>query len=520
MKKYNVFKILLIVLLVSIVASFIIPGSTMSYTGIEKGSINPITLIDSVSNGLTSFSVFIASFVFILSIGIFYTILKKTSKYEAVINNTACKFKNNKKIFLIISILTFGLLTAIIGDVMPMLILVPAFIDVAKKLGYDSKKAILSTVGAIILGSAGSLYTNYTNQILSTTVSSNIIPKIIILVISLLSLILFAILGKKPENVNLEKVDVKARSISIAFDVILILILLGMIPWMEYFGFEGFSNFHKTITEFQVFKVSLYNAFIGGTIPALGEWSIYVIIVVVLFTSVIISLVNKLKIDDIFESFAAGIKKAIPYAMILILSNLILVGVYNSGFYNTVISSIAKMKDSILSTTTISALSGIVYPDYTYANQFTLSLIAATISKSTIFVVVAVIFQAIYSLMLLISPTSILILMALKYEQVSYKSWIKYIYKLFLGLLIVFFVIFMILGNKYIKIVSFIVLVVLVLMFVLSTVLCRGKKLKKKETKREEKIKEDEEVVVKQEKKTTETKKVGAKKTTKKKIKK
>ena len=231
-------------------------------------------------------------------------------------------------------------------------------------------------------------------------------------------------------------------------------------------------------------------------------------------------MVNKLKIDDIFESFAAGIKKAIPYAMILILSNLILVGVYNSGFYNTVISSIAKMKDSILSTTTISALSGIVYPDYTYANQFTLSLIAATISKSTIFVVVAVIFQAIYSLMLLISPTSILILMALKYEQVSYKSWIKYIYKLFLGLLIVFFVIFMILGSKYIKIVSFIVLVVLVLMFVLSTVLCRGKKLKKKETKREEKIKEDEEVVVKQEKKTTETKKVGAKKTTKKKIKK
>ena len=334
MKKYNVFKILLITFVVTIILSYLIPQSIIGYSGIEKGQISPITLIDSVSNGLTSFSVFIATFVFILSIGILYSILKKSEKYDAVINNTAVKFKNNKKVFLIISILTFGLLTSVIGDVIPMLVFVPAFIDIARKLGYDSKKSILSTVGAIILGNAGALYTNYTNQILSTTVSSNIIPKIIVLVISLVSLILFAVLGKKPEDVKLEKVEVqKGLPISIAFDVILVLLILGMVPWNQYFGFEGFDNFHNTLVDFKVFDVSLFNAIIGTTLSAFGAWTLYTLTVLLLVVSVILAIIYKIKVDSLLESLSNGIRKALPYAFILVIANVILVSVYNSGFY-------------------------------------------------------------------------------------------------------------------------------------------------------------------------------------------
>ena len=169
MKKYNVFKVLLIALFGAIVLSFFIPQSTIGYTGIEKGEINPITLIDSISNGLTSFSVFIANFVYILAIGVFYAVVRKSGKYDAVLENTAAKFKN-KNVFLIVSILTFGLMTAVIGDVLPMLIFVPAYLDMAKKLGFDSKTSILATAGAILVGNTGSLYTSYANQILATKV--------------------------------------------------------------------------------------------------------------------------------------------------------------------------------------------------------------------------------------------------------------------------------------------------------------------------------------------------------------
>lgn len=568
MKKYNVFKVLLIALAVAIVLSFLIPQSTIGYTGIEKGKINPITLIDCVSNGLTSFSVFIASFVYILSIGIFYGVLKKSEKYDAVITNTAAKF-NNKKVFVIISVLTFGILTACIGDVMPMLIFVPAFIDVAKKMGYDSKASILSTVGAMILGSAGSLYTNYTNQILATKVTDNIIAKIIILVVSLAALILFVVLtsktskqnkkstknivgwgilgyfiplagllifvvwrDKEKENSRLsgigalcgfissiifstlffivnpivalvtyliisliiilglinsnskdndlkkEKVE-KGLPISLAFDIMLVLIILGTVSWNGYFGFTGFSDFFESMVDFKVFKISLFNAIIGQTLVAFGEWTIYSLIVLLLVVSFILSLIYRIKFDALLETIANGIKKSLPYALILVLANVVLVAVYNSGFYTTVITSVGAMKDSILSSSTISALSSVAYPDYSYASQFTLSTLATVISNTKIYVVLAFLFQAIYSLVLLISPTSILILMALRYENVSYKDWIKYIYKFFLGLLILYFIIIIIIGSKFVKTISFVVLAVLIVMLVLFIVLSKTRKEKK-----------------------------------------
>ena len=517
MKKYNIFKVLLLVLAAAIIVSFLIPSSTIGYytSGIEKGTINPINLVDSISNGLTSFSVFISAFIFILSIGVFYAVLKKTGKYEAVINNTAVKFQKKKGLFLVISILTFGIMTAVIGDIMPMLIFVPAFIDIAKKLGYDSKTSIASTVGAILLGSAGSLYTNYVNQIMSTTVSSNIIAKIVILVLGLGSLILFTILTSKPEKTNLEKEEVKkGLPMMIAFDVIIVFLILGMVSWNGYFGFEGFTNFHTTLTDFKVFNVSLFNAILGSTLSAFGEWALYNVIVLLLVTTVILSLIYKIKFDGLLESIASGIRRALPYAMIVILANLVLVGVYNSGFYTTIITSIAGMTDKVLS-----ALSSVVYPDYTYATQFTLSTITYTITDTKFYLVLAVIFQVIYSLFLLISPTSILVLLGLQRENVSYKEWIKYIYKYFLGLLIVFFVLIMVVGRNYISALSYVVLAVVIVMLVLFVVLSVTRKDTKKQVKKEKvEVKEEpvkeETKVVKEEKKEEIKTKTSAKKTT------
>lgn len=490
MKKYNVFKVLLIAALAAILVSFIIPQSQLSYTGITKGKINPITFIDSVSNTVTTFSVFIASFIYILSIGILYSVVKKSEKYDAIVNNVAAKFKNKKNIFIIVSVLIFALLTAIIGDVLPIIIFVPAFIDIAKKLGYDSKAAILSTVGAGFIGSASSLYTNFANQILATTVSTNIFVKLISLVASVALLIIFIIFTSKPKDVKLEKVKTKkVLPITIAFYVILGLLILGMVPWKAYFGFEGFANFHQALVDFKVFKISLFNAFVGSSVVAFGEWSIYSLIVLLLIVSVVLAIIYKIKVDGLFESISNGIRKALPYAFILILADAILVGVYNSGFFITIINALGKMKDTVVSSSTISALSAVVYPDYSYASQFTLSTLAAVISKKAIFSLIAVIFQMIYSLVLLISPTSIIMLMALRYEDVRYKDWIKYIYKFFLGMFIIFFIIIIVIGNKFVKPISYVVLAVLIIILALFFILSRGKKEGKKEVKAKNKTK-------------------------------
>lgn len=515
MEKYNIFKVLLLVLEAVIIASLLIPSSSIGYytSEIEQGTISLITLIDSVSNGLTSMSVFVSTFMYILVIGVFYEILKKTGKYDVVITNTASRFKNKKGLFLVLSILTFGILTAIIGDIMPMLVLVPAFIGIVKKLGYDSKTSIMSTIGAILLGSTGSLYTNYINQILSSTVSSNIIAKIIILVIGLGSLIIFTLLTGKPSETKLErKKEKKLLPISIAFDVIILLLILGMVPWNGYFGFEGFSNFHTTLTEFEISDVSVFNNILGTTLVAFGEWTLYSEIVLLLVVSLIVSLIYKIKVDGLFESVKEGIIKALPCAAIVILSNVILVGVYNSGFFITVITAVAGMADKVLSGTTLSMLSALVYPDYTYATQFTLSTITYVISDSTYYLVLAVIFEVIYSLFLLISPTSILVLMGLEKESVRYGEWIKYIYKYFLGLLILLFVVIIVVGKDYVSALTYVVLAVIVVILALFMVLS----FTKKNTKNISKVKKDEKIEVKKEEVKVETKKVEKKETTKK----
>lgn len=176
---------------------------------------------------------------------------------------------------------------------------------------------------------------------MSATASSNIIAKIVILVLGLGSLILFTMLTSKPEKTNLEKEEVKkGLPMMIAFDVIIVFLILGMVSWNGFFGFEGFTNFHKTLTDFKVFDVSLFNAILGSTLTAFGEWTLYNVIVLLVVTTVILSIIYKIKFDGLLESIASGIRRALPYAMIVILANLVLVGVYNSGFYTTIITSI------------------------------------------------------------------------------------------------------------------------------------------------------------------------------------
>ena len=86
MKKYSIFKVISISVLVTVLLSFLIPSTSFDATGsVTKGNINPVSLIDTFGNGITSFSVFLSTFMFILCIGIFYGVLVKTGKYESVI---------------------------------------------------------------------------------------------------------------------------------------------------------------------------------------------------------------------------------------------------------------------------------------------------------------------------------------------------------------------------------------------------------------------------------------------------
>ena len=186
MKKYNLYKIIGIIILFTIIISYFVPGTIISYGQVSKDTIIPVALTDTFFNGITSLNVFISTIVYLLSIGFFYAILNKTNKYDDLVNSVARKFARRRSLLIALVVFVFGLMTAVTGQLFASLFALPFFISVIRKLGYGRKAAVASTVGAILLGSAGSLYTYYGNQILSLTITDNLLYKIVLTLVLLL----------------------------------------------------------------------------------------------------------------------------------------------------------------------------------------------------------------------------------------------------------------------------------------------------------------------------------------------
>ena len=58
------------------------------------------------------------------------------------------------------------------------------------------------------------------------------------------------------------------------------------------------------------------------------------------------------------------------------------------------------------------------------------------ITDESVYSSVAIIFQGIYGIFSLIGPTSIILIFALSYMNIPYTTWVKYIWRFILGLII------------------------------------------------------------------------------------
>ena len=483
MKKYNLFKILGIVILFTIIISYFVPGTIISYGQVSKESIAPVTLTDTFFNGLTSLSVFITTIVYLLSVGVFYAILNKTEKYDQYVTAVARKFVRRKSLYIALTVFVVGMLTAITGNMYVSLFALPFFISVIRKLGYGKGAAIASTVGATIIGSAGSLYTYYNNQILSLTVTDNLLYKIVLTLVLLLALVAFILVfNKKPEKVDLGKENLtKVLPLKIIMAALLVFTVLGFVPWAEYFGFDGFTKFLETLQSAKIAGVSIFGAIVGNEIVAFGTFELYHLALLLLVTSVVIAIIYRVKVNEVINAVSVGARKTVPYLAIFLLANIVFINLYTSGVYYTIVTAFSE-KVNLFTSTVISSITALFYPDYSYASQFALSGVSYTTVTKGFELPLAIVFQAIYSLVLLVSPTSVLVFFGLRYTDVSYKNWIKYIWKFFVIVFLVALVILSI-ATKGFGLFA-IIGTILVIAIVILALVDHNKKLVK-ETKKE-----------------------------------
>lgn len=481
MKKNGLLKVILCSILLVLVLTFLIPGTdgTRHYLGI--GSL--------VLNMIQSFAYFTDPILLILLIGGFYGVLNKTGGYKKLLDSIAVKFKDNKN-FIIFVIVIFALISAFTGIYLPLLVFVPFVVSIILLMGYDKLVALSATIGAILVGLLGGLFNNFIDSSYGTITTmelslgldawSNLLYKVLLLVLAVGLLILYVL--KHIKNVQEKKVkydlkddtdilitevkgsykSIKTWPIIVVFSLMLVIMILGLVPWNSLFKIEAFNNFHTWLTgiaipEFKLFGITfkefpLFNNLISSSFPAFGEWNstsfgnvgnqlMVMNLIIVLMVATI--LVCRVKFNDAVEGFMEGVKKFIPTAILVSLAYVVLVSSFTNGFMATIIKWAMELVGgfNIIVVSLLTAIGSFFSVDFFYSVAGVFTNITGYIEDTSVLPLLDVIYQAFYYLVMLVGPTSIVLIFGLSYLNVPYKEWLKYIWRFVLELFVLIFVI-------------------------------------------------------------------------------
>lgn len=205
MKKHNAIKVVLITMLVFMLLTWILPAAYYSSEYIDQGRVQ-MGLFDLFNYPLTALAYFgyIALFVFV--VGGFYGILYKIPAYRSFLDKIVSKFEGKEKIVLSAIMVLLAVITSICGLQLGLVVFFPMLISIILLMGYDKIVAALTLVGSTMIGIAGSTFA-YSNtsiilSVLALDITSEMLVKVIILVVGLALLILNAFLYIKRSEVT------------------------------------------------------------------------------------------------------------------------------------------------------------------------------------------------------------------------------------------------------------------------------------------------------------------------------
>lgn len=477
MKKKDILKAIGIVLGVYVVLTWLIPTGTFSATKVTSTATEPLGLFDIIKYPLQTLatSIFVVIALSVLLIGGLYGVINKTGVYSNLIAGIAKKFKGKEKNFLIITILVLGILSSLTGLVLPLFVLVPFFAAVILTLGYNKLTAMLSTVGAILVGNLGSTYAfninGYIVYFFQNKINDSIWFRVGLFVLVIISLIVFVLKTAKIEKKKVAKKTTKSEkkteekevkeqliiplyeknvdkkkdstALIVIFSLMLIAILIGMFNWENVLGVKIFTDVYDAITKFELNGYPIF-ANILGTIDPMGYWTNTEFCMLMIIAILLIKCAYSIKLSDAFDGFVKGVKEMVPVAIYVFIANILFLVINSSATGATIYPTIANFfismseKFNVLTFGLASIVGSVIYNDFPYMLNALLEPINALTNDYSL---VGIISQGIHGLVMLIAPTSIILIAGLKYFDVSYKDWFKNIWKYLLIALIAIIII-------------------------------------------------------------------------------
>ncbi|MEG2230034.1 MAG: hypothetical protein RRY22_04595 [Bacilli bacterium] len=485
-KKYDLFKAIMICFIIYIALSWIIPTGTLSEGAVTAAKIAPVGLFGIFNYPLITIATFIQFGVVALAIGAFYGVLDKTGVYKKFVENFAKKYENKERLFLIAFIVITMILSSVIGVNYAFFVFVPLFMGVLLKMGYNKITALSATIGSILAGSIASTYglgnATQISNILGLKNGDNIWLKFAFLAI-VIALYVFFVVGNKEsklmpktkkttkkiketieETKKTTKKVVKPKTETIIEDIVIdapfmenqevsskkqkplgimlvlltVILFLSMINWKYMFKVEIFEVLFKLMQDVKVFEIPIITSVLGVTNP-FGYWTSYEMSALLLIMGAVIGWIYNLKFDQIIEGFINGSKKMFKTAFLMtigcVVFTLMLSG-SGSNMFVTITDKLLKLTEgfNFFTTSVVSLLSGFFYNDFYYALNSVSSLFTKGYDAEFL-PIIGFIFQSMHSIVMMLVPTSLILIGGLSILGVSIKEWIKYIFKFALQLI-------------------------------------------------------------------------------------
>lgn len=481
MKKNSLFKVILIVLGVLLLVSGVL-GILGYFVPALEGKFSIIPIGDVFINFIQSFYYFFDTIVYLLVLGAFYGVLNEVPAYKKLIENIVTKVKSHSKLFVFITTVLFVVLTSVTGQLGIILVFVPFMAAIVLGLGYDKLVTISSTVVAMLVGFMSSLFVTFRDPssyygysattfegVLGLDMYANLWPKLILLVLSTVLLIFF--INRHIKNVQDKRVkyelnesnEVKVSEVKgdyktirtwplvVILAIILVLLVLGYVPWNTLFGIECFDKFKEWLLGLSIGDFAVFSNIVSSNIYSFGNWasmgSYMCTIITLLVFTIIVKFIYRVKFDEVISNFVSGAKNMIPTVLLVVLTYAILVSAYNHGFISSVVTWLDDLVGINIGTSAIvTALGTLLYTDLYYTVAGVFMTMMNYVTDESLYSTYALTFQTVYGLVSMIAPTSLLVLFAVKYFDVPYTSFVKYIWRFILMLFLLVLLVLLVLA--------------------------------------------------------------------------
>lgn len=475
-KKYGLVKVLTVLLLLVIVATYCLES--------RNGSVQYLALGDVILNYIQSFYYFFDTAIFVFVVGGFYGFLNRVPAYKKLVEGIAKKVSDKGIVFVIISTILFAIISSLTGFNLMMLIFIPFVVSIILLLGYDKLVAISATIGGTLVGIMGGVfftlmdtktraYGTFDKFVGLDSNWANLFPRILLLVVTT-GLLVFYIInhikkvneGKvkykllKGDNLYIEVKDRNGKVVAydkekvrfIPFIIVLLLfiavLIIGYFPWNSLFEIKCFDEFYTWLMGLKIGNYEVVKSLITANITAFGTWkdlgNYLISVFAMIITMLLLMPICKVKFEDAMDGFVLGVKKMVSPVIIVMLAYCVLVCTHNNGFMQTLVTLVSdKFGDNIIMHSLVTMLGTVLNVDIYYISVGVFSNIVTNLTDSANLSIYAVMFQSLYGLLQIVGPTSILLIIGLTYLEVPYKTWLKYIWRFAVMLLIVIMLVLM-----------------------------------------------------------------------------